>query len=125
MLMKTILVIDDEDDVRAMVVKALKDEGFETIEADNGSSALTLAKNRRPDLIISDVIMDSGSGFMLQELLRDNPETAGIPLILMSGHAKHAGAWESDSEIGYLAKPFGVLELLAAVARKLGPKSGV
>ena len=122
--MKTILVIDDEDDLRAMVVKALKEEGFETIEADNGSSALTLAKNRRPDLIISDVIMDSGSGFMLQELLRQDPETAGIPLILMSGHAKHVGAWESDSEIEYLAKPFGLLELLAAVARKLGPKSG-
>jgi len=121
--MKTILVIDDEDDLRAMVVKALKEEGFETIEADNGSSALTLAKNRRPDLIISDVIMDSGSGFMLEELLREDPETASIPLILMSGHAKHVGAWESDPEIGYLAKPFGLLELLAAVARKLGSKS--
>jgi len=121
--MKTILVIDDEDDLRAMVVKALKEEGFEMIEADNGSSALTLAKNRRPDLIISDVIMDSGSGFMLEELLREDPETASIPLILMSGHAKHVGAWESDPEIGYLAKPFGLLELLAAVARKLGSKS--
>jgi DNA-binding response OmpR family regulator len=122
--MKTILVIDDEDDLRAMVVKALNEEGFETIEADNGSSALTLAKNCRPDLIISDVIMDSGSGFVLQELLRKDPETTGIPLILMTGHAKHVGAWESDSEIEYLAKPFGLLELLAAVARKLGPKSG-
>jgi len=122
--MKTILVIDDEDDLRAMVVKALKAEGFETIEADNGSSALTLARNRHPDLIISDVIMDSGSGFMLQELLREDPATASIPLILMSGHAKHVGAWQSDSATEYLAKPFGLLELLASVARKLGPKSG-
>jgi PleD family two-component response regulator len=68
--MKKILVIDDEDDLRAMIVKALEREGFETIEADNGSTALTLAKTHQPDLIISDVIMDSGSGFMLQELLR-------------------------------------------------------
>ena len=120
--MKRILVIDDEDDLRAMVAKTLRGEGFETLEADNGSTALTLAKNHKPDLIISDVIMDSGSGFMLQELLRADKETADIPLILMSGNAKHVGAWESDPEIGYLAKPFGVLELLAAVARKLSPK---
>jgi len=120
--MKKILVVDDEDDLRTMVVKALREEGFETIETDNGSSALTLAKNHQPDLIISDVIMDSGSGFMLQELLRNDSQTADIPIILMSGHAKHVGAWESDPEVGYLAKPFGVLELLSAVAKKLSPK---
>jgi CheY-like chemotaxis protein len=120
--MKKILVIDDEDDLRAMIVKALKREGFETIEADNGSTALTLAKIHQPDLIISDVIMDSGSGFMLQELLRGDSQTAAIPLILMTGQARHVGAWESDPEVGYLAKPFGVLELLAVVARKLTPK---
>jgi two-component system sensor histidine kinase/response regulator len=123
--MKKILIIDDEDDLRTMMVKVLKEEGFHTIEADNGSSALTLAKNHRPDLIISDVIMDSGSGFMLQELLQDDPQTAAIPLILMTGQSKHAGAWESDPEVGYLAKPFGVLELLSAVARKLSPKPRV
>lgn len=120
--MKRILVVDDEDDLRAVIVKALNEEGFETIEADNGSSAFTLAKNHKPDLIISDVIMDSGSGFMLRELLRDDPETAAIPLILMTGLARQAGAWESDPEVEYLAKPFGILELLSAVARKLSPK---
>lgn len=119
--MKKILVVDDEDDLRAMIAKALQREGFETLEADNGSSALTLAKNHKPDLIISDVVMDSGSGFMLQELLRGDTDTAAIPLILMTGQAKHVGAWESDYEVGYLSKPFGVLELLAAVARKLSP----
>jgi len=118
--MKTILVVDDEDDLRSMVVKALKREKFETIEADNGSTAFTLAKDRRPDLIISDVIMDSASGIVLQELLRDDPETSAIPLILMSGHAKHIGTWKSDGDTDYLPKPFGMSELLTAVARKLG-----
>ncbi len=121
--MKKILVVDDEDDVRSYVVKSLKDEGFETIEADNGSSALTLAKTHQPDLIISDVVMDSGSGFMLWEWLRDDPQTAAIPLILITGLAEHAGAWESDPEVEYLAKPFGVLQLLSAVTRKLGLRS--
>ena len=76
-----------------------------------------------PDLIISDVMMDSGSGFMLQELLRDDDQTTAIPLILITGAAQMAGSWGSDSHVGYLLKPFSVLELFAAIEQKLGPKS--
>ncbi len=119
--MKKVLVVNDEEDLRTMVVGALQDEGFRTIEADDGSRAFTLAKDFRPDLIISDVIMDGGNGFLLKEMLRDDERTAAIPLILMTGHALQAGAWQSDPEVEYLAKPFGALELLSAVARKLNP----
>ncbi len=121
--MKKILVVDDADDVRENVVRALKDAGYETLEADNGASAFTLAKNHIPDLIISDVIMDSGSGFVLQELLHNDPLTAGIPIILMTGIAEHAGAWGSDPDVEYLAKPFGVRQLIAVVSQKLSPPS--
>ncbi len=121
--MKKVLVVDDADDIRENVVRALKEEGYETLEADNGASAFTLAKNHIPDLIISDVIMDSGSGFVLHELLRDDPQTAAIPMILMTGIAEHAGAWGSDPDVEYLAKPFGVRQLIAIVSQKLGTAS--
>lgn len=121
--MRKILIADDEKDMRAMVVGVLKGRGFETIEADDGAAALDLAVRHRPDLIISDVMMDCISGFMLRELLRDYIQTAAIPLILMSGRAQGAGAWESDPEVEYLPKPFTASELLAAVDRKLNPKS--
>lgn len=98
---------------------ALKSEGYETLEADNGAAAFDLARVRHPHLIISDVMMDNGSGFLLRELLRDDPETTSIPMILMTGYAQKAGAWEADPDLEYLAKPFNVPTLLAAVRRKL------
>jgi DNA-binding response OmpR family regulator len=117
--MKRILIVDDEEHFRKMVVMMLKKEGYETSEADNGLSAFELAKANLPDLIISDVMMFSGSGFILREFLKRESRTASIPLILMSGHAQEAGAWGSDPEIEYLQKPFNHDELLAAVNRKL------
>lgn len=121
--MAKILVVDDQDDLRTMMLKALEGEGHQTIEADNGLSALTLAKNYRPDLIISDVVMDSGSGFMLGEWLRDDPDTTEIPLILITGLAKEAGAWKSDPSVVYITKPFGIRELVSTVTRTLTPKA--
>jgi CheY-like chemotaxis protein len=121
--MKRVLIVDDDNDFRAITVASLKSGGYGTMEADNGATALDLAKAHHPDLIISDVMMDSGSGFMLQELLRDDAQTSAIPLILMTGAAQMAGSWGADPHVGYLSKPFSVSELFAAVEQKLDPKS--
>jgi two-component system, OmpR family, alkaline phosphatase synthesis response regulator PhoP len=120
--MKKILVVDDEDTFREMVVVMLKREGYDTMEADNGISAFELAKANVPDMIISDVMMYSGSGFILREFLKREPLTANIPLILMSGKAQTAGAWGFDPDVDYLQKPFSHDELITAVNRKLKPK---
>lgn len=118
--MKRILVVDDEDSLRALVVAELQRHGYETIEASNGVDAVDMATKNLPDLIISDVMMDSGSGFMLQELLKENPKTVSIPIILMTGLAMKAGAWGSSPDVEYLQKPFSEPELLKAVQHKLG-----
>jgi len=123
MASKKVLVVDDEDDFRGMVVLMLKKEGFETTEADNGLNAFELAKANVPDLIVSDVMMYSGSGFILREFLKREPLTAEIPLILMSGKAQVAGAWGSDPDVEYLQKPFSHGDLIAAVNRQLKPRS--
>jgi DNA-binding response OmpR family regulator len=86
-------------------------------------SAFELAKANRPDLIISDVMMYSGSGFILWEFLKRESATAKIPLILMSGKAQDAGAWGADPSVEYLSKPFSIRELIAAVDLKIGRKS--
>ena len=121
--MKKILVVDDEDTFRQMVIFMLKQEGYETMEADNGLSAFELAKANVPDLVVSDVMMYSGSGFILQEFLKREPRTSKIPLILMSGQAQVAGAWGSDPAVEYLSKPFSHDDLINAVDRLLKPKS--
>jgi CheY-like chemotaxis protein len=123
MAKKRILVVDDEDAFRNMVKEMLKKEGYVIMEADSGMSAFELAKANLPDLIISDVMMYSGSGFILREFLKREPTTSSIPLILMSGKAQDAGAWGSDPDVEYLQKPFSREELFSAVDRLIKPKS--
>jgi CheY-like chemotaxis protein len=64
-------------------------------------------------------MMANMNGFMLRELLKQEQLTARIPMILMTGLAKDAGAWESDPSVEYLSKPFKIAELLSLVNRKL------
>lgn len=117
--MPRILVVDDEEDIRSAIVVTLKSRGFETVEADNGIDAYNLAKTQNPDVIVSDVMMYSGSGFILHELLKRDERTTAIPLILMTGHAKSAGAWGSDPAIEYLEKPFDPVILLPIIEQKI------
>jgi len=116
----TILVVDDEDAVRKSIAFALKRKrGFEVLEAADGLVGLELAKMQKPDLIISDVIMDNLNGFMMLESLQEDPETAQIPVIMMTTPAIDAGAWKSGIATEYLEKGFSLDELLAVVDKVL------
>lgn len=117
--MKTILVVDDDTDVRTMMKFVLRQNKFKVLEAENGLRGLALATARKPDLIISDVMMENMNGFMLYELLRKDPRTASIPIILVTGAAQNAGAWEADESVDYLQKPVSMSDLLQAVRKRL------
>jgi CheY-like chemotaxis protein len=117
--MKTILIVDDDDQIRTLEKIILSKEGFTVIEAEDGASALEIAKEKIPDLIISDVMMENINGFMLYEFLRDDPKTEKIPMILVTGKAHTAGAWNLHPRIGYLQKPVTAHDLLAAVQKKI------
>jgi CheY-like chemotaxis protein len=117
--MPIILVVDDETMVRNSVTAVLKLNGYETIEADNGITALDMIKLHSPQLIISDVMMANMNGFMLREFLLKDQLTARIPMIIMSGAANTAGAWESDPFVDYISKPFTIDQLMLLVNRKL------
>lgn len=120
--MAKILVVDDETSIRNMITAVLKSRGHKTIEADNGVTALDLIKTESPQLIISDVMMANMNGFMLREVLQQNELTSRIPMILMTGLASGAGAWESDPSVEYLSKPFKIAELMLLVNQKLESK---
>lgn len=117
--MKTILIVDDDDQIRTLERIILSKEGFAVIEAEDGASALEIAKEKIPDLIISDVMMENVNGFMLYEFLRDDPKTEKIPMILVTGKAQTAGAWNMDPHVGYLQKPVAPHDLLAAVKKRI------
>jgi signal transduction histidine kinase len=119
--MKRILVIDDEEWLREMVQMALSQQGYEVIEAGNGSAGIQVAQKQLPDLILCDVNMEKMDGYGTLSSLRNEPATAAIPFILMTGLADNAGM-RHGMELGaddYLPKPFTIDALYAAVDARL------
>ncbi len=104
----TILLVDDDRTVREVLVEKLSQEGFEVVEAENGEQGVALALQRRPDLIISDIIMPRMDGWDLCTTLRLMPSTKTIPFVFLTSMDK-----TPDRILGiklgaddYLTKPF-------------------
>ena len=119
--MKRILVIDDEEWLREMVHMALAQKGFDVIDAENGAVGIAKARKELPDLVLCDVNMEKVDGYLTLSALRNEPATAAIPFILMTGLADNAGM-RHGMELGaddYLPKPFTIDGLYAAVEARL------
>src|SRR5271170_2492040 len=119
--MKKILVIDDEEWLREMIQLALRQRGYDVVEAENGEAGIEKAQKTLPDLILCDVNMGKVDGYLTLSSLRNQPATAAIPFILMTGLADNAGM-RHGMELGaddYLPKPFTTDVLYAAVEARL------
>ncbi len=115
--MKTILLADDEANLRTLVHATLDDPQFVILEASAGSQVLELAKQKCPDLVILDWMMPGMSGLEVLKLLRSEPETASIPVLMLTARGQEndrllAIAAGAD---GYIVKPFSPLDLLHRV----------
>jgi signal transduction histidine kinase len=119
--MKKILVIDDEEWLREMMTLALRQRGFDVLEASDGDTGIARAQKELPDLVLCDVNMERMGGYETLSQLRNEPTTASIPFILMTGLADQAGM-RQGMELGaddYLSKPFTIDALYAAVDVRL------
>ena len=113
------LVVDDSAVIRELIAVNLQLEGFEVTMAGDGETALELARTTLPDVITLDVMMPRMSGFEAVERLRAEPETAGIPVVMVTGRAQAADLARGE-ELGadaYLTKPFEPAELIEVVTR--------
>jgi CheY-like chemotaxis protein len=117
-----VLCADDEEDILALVALRLRRLGYEVITAVDGPSALALAQERAPDIVVLDVMMPRMTGLEVVDALRADPRLAGLKVILLSARAR-----EADRERGlaagadaYLVKPFRFEDLDDAVVRLLG-----
>jgi CheY-like chemotaxis protein len=112
--MLKLLLIEDNSAMRESVAEYLTFAGFEVLEAEDGYAGLTLAQTHLPDLIISDRDMPEMNGHELFQALLQNPETAAIPFILLTGFAEESLREEGERlGIGhYLTKPFMPNDLL-------------
>ena len=127
MASKKILVIEDDQSVRGILVDLLDAENFEVVDADNGKVGVELAKSHLPDLIICDVIMPELDGFGVLTSLRSFPETATIPFIFLTARA-HKTDLRQGMSLGaddYLTKPFTRAELLQTIAVRFEKKIAV
>jgi two-component system phosphate regulon response regulator PhoB len=120
--MKTILLADDEANLRLLVHTTLTNSQYRVLEAVDGAQALVLARTEHPDLLVLDWMMPDLSGIEVARVLRQDPATAHIPIIMLTAKGQ-----ERDKEQGrvlgayaYLVKPFDPLELLAQVQAVLG-----
>jgi two-component system alkaline phosphatase synthesis response regulator PhoP len=115
--MQKILVTDDEKDIVELIAFNLQKEGFAVVKAYDGEAALRLIKTQKPDLIILDLMLPEISGLDVCKAIRGNPETVGLPIIMLTAKAD-----ETDKIIGleigaddYITKPFSVKELIARI----------
>lgn len=122
--MTKILVIEDQEDLREIILEMLDSENFAALGAENGQIGVQLAQSYKPDLIICDVMMPELDGYGVITALRQNPATAMIPFIFLTAKASKADL-RQGMELGaddYLTKPFTVKELLGAITTRLAKK---
>lgn len=124
-VMPKILVVDDEPDAVELISFNLKAAGFEVVTAEDGTEALRVARTSSPSLILLDVMLPEVDGLEVCKLLRRDPVTASIPLILVT-----AKAAEIDRVLGlelgaddYVTKPFSPRELVLRVRNLLERRS--
>jgi CheY-like chemotaxis protein len=119
---RTILIVDDDENIVELLVCVLEATGFQTINARTGSEGVALARLHGPALIVCDMKMPGMTGLDVLRQLRDEPETASIPFMLMSG----AIYPEADLQpSAYLSKPFHPQDLVDAVRQLISPSSEI
>lgn len=119
-----ILVADDDPFIRRLVVFTLKKRGYEILEAGDGMTALNLARQEKPDLVVLDVLMPEMTGLEVTKALAQDGATQNIPILILS-----ASAQQSEIEAGlasgataYIIKPFEPKALGERVAALLAQR---
>lgn len=115
---KKILVVDDEQDIREIIKIALTDAGFQVLEAGDGKTAIELAKKEKPDLITMDIMMPNIDGFEAAKIIKDDPETKDIPIIILSVLAQDKDKYLRGIA-DYVSKPFRPDELVVKIRQAI------
>lgn len=119
---KRIVVADDDDDIRGLIVFTLERRGYDVIEARNGGEALALVREHAPALVVLDVMMPELTGPEVATAIRRSDANADVPIVMLSAKGQ---TYEIDEGLAsgadrYLVKPFAPRELADVVATLLG-----
>jgi DNA-binding response OmpR family regulator len=121
---KTILVVDDEADIRRMLTRVLARAGYRVLEADRGVAALRMVKDQRPDLIVLDAMLPEIHGFDIARRIKGSAKYGSIPIVMVS--AVYRG-WRYAEDLrktlgvdDFIEKPFTIQDVLARIQARLG-----
>jgi two-component system alkaline phosphatase synthesis response regulator PhoP len=117
----TVLIVDDEEDIQELVKLSLQREGYEVLTVATGDNALVVARSRQPSLIILDLLLPGLAGLDVCKILKADPETQAIPIIILSAKSEESDI-VAGLELGaddYITKPFSAKVLVARVRRAL------
>ena len=130
---KTVLIVDDEPDVRLYLETILKNAGFQVMTAGNGKQALDRMTEKKPDVISLDLVMPRMSGLKFFKYIQQNPERASIPVVVVTAHGKDEFGREDLEKIQsierkcalfYLEKPVKPEGYVGTIRKALGIESG-
>lgn len=119
-----VLVVDDNTDMRNFIASILQQEGYEVLLARNGAEGFQVASQHRPQLVVTDLMMPLVSGLEMIQMIRQQPDLRGTPIVLVTAKADEETRIEGVEKgaDGYLSKPFNARELLAEVRNLLALK---
>ena len=115
--MHTVLVVDDETDILELVAFNLERQQFKVLTADNGISAVQMAREKLPDMIVLDLMLPGMDGFSVYKELRNDPRTSSIPVLMLTAKGE-VNDRIAGLELGaddYVTKPFSPKELMLRV----------
>lgn len=118
---KSILVIEDQEDVRENICELLQLSNYDVLSASDGKKGVKLALETPPDLVLCDIMMPEMDGYEVLYLLSKNPETASIPFIFLTAKAEKSD-FRKGMNLGaddYITKPYEEMELLGAIERRI------
>jgi two-component system chemotaxis response regulator CheY len=112
-----LLLVDDDEDLRASLAEALEEAGYLVIQAGNGQKALELLESEPPDLVLLDLLMPVLNGWQFCQSKNENPATAAIPVIAMSAAVSKDPRSPYYIDVDdFIAKPVELDELLAKIS---------
>jgi len=119
---KTIVVIEDEQEAAEMFAEMMRVSGFRVLKATSSAPGMQLIASERPDAVVLDIMMPDISGLDVLRFMREDPQLAKIPVIVVSAKSMPADikmGLEAGASV-YLTKPVGYLDLKDAVEKVLG-----
>ena len=119
----TVLVVEDDEDMRDVYSAGLGHVGYRVITAATGTDGLRAARDEHPDVIVLDLSIAGADGWEVVRCLKASQKTGDIPVLLVTGYSNLANRARAEGCAGYLTKPIRLDALRTAVASVLAPVS--